>query len=61
MDGLVLEKAVGTPIMGIRRSTLHRLLRNYLPAEALLIGCEAASVEQIDPGTVRVGCGDVWP
>ncbi|MFF7025571.1 FAD-dependent monooxygenase [Streptomyces klenkii] len=58
MDGTVLEKAVGTPIMGIPRSTLHRLLRGSLPTESLLIGSEAGSVEQVDPGTVRVDCGD---
>lgn len=58
MDGAVLEKAVGTPIMGIPRSTLHRLLREALPTGALLIGSEADSVRQIGPGTVRVGCGD---
>ncbi|ELS58921.1 FAD-dependent monooxygenase [Streptomyces viridochromogenes] len=58
MDGAVLEKAVGTPIMGIPRSTLHRLLREALPTEALLIGSEAGSVRQIGPGTVRVRCGD---
>ncbi|MBO8186375.1 FAD-dependent monooxygenase [Streptomyces spirodelae] len=57
MDGAELEKAVGTPIMGIPRSTLHRLLREALPAETLLIGSEASSVEQISPGKVRVGCG----
>jgi 2-polyprenyl-6-methoxyphenol hydroxylase-like FAD-dependent oxidoreductase len=58
MDGSALEKAVGTPIMGIPRSTLHRLLRGSLPAEALLIGSEADWVEQPGPGTVRVGCGE---
>jgi 2-polyprenyl-6-methoxyphenol hydroxylase-like FAD-dependent oxidoreductase len=58
MDGAALEKAVGTPIMGIPRATLHRLLREALPAETLLIGSEADSVRQIGPGTVRVGCGD---
>ncbi|WP_031073481.1 FAD-dependent monooxygenase [Streptomyces sp. NRRL S-118] len=56
MDGAVLERAVGTPIMGIPRSVLHRLLRAALPAEALLIGSEA-TVEQAGPGTVRVDCG----
>ncbi|WP_158822163.1 FAD-dependent monooxygenase, partial [Streptomyces sp. NRRL F-5727] len=44
MDGAALERAVGTPIMGIPRSTLHRLLRAGLPAEALLIGAEVESV-----------------
>ncbi|MEU8548042.1 FAD-dependent monooxygenase [Streptomyces roseoverticillatus] len=58
MDGTALEKAVGTPIMGIPRSTLHRLLRGSLPTESLLIGSEAGSVEQVGPGRVRVDCGD---
>ncbi|AEW98419.1 FAD-dependent monooxygenase [Streptantibioticus cattleyicolor] len=58
MDGAALERAVGTPIMGIPRSTLHRLLREALPAETLLIGSEAGSVERNGPGTVRVACGD---
>jgi 2-polyprenyl-6-methoxyphenol hydroxylase-like FAD-dependent oxidoreductase len=55
MDGSALEKAVGTPIMGIPRSTLHRLLREGLPAGSLAIGSEAATVEQVGPETVRVG------
>ncbi|MFG2333985.1 FAD-dependent monooxygenase [Streptomyces sp. NPDC048604] len=58
MDGSALEKAVGTPIMGIPRSTLHRLLRDSLPSGSLLVGSEATSVEQTGPGTVQVGCGD---
>ncbi|MFJ8011317.1 FAD-dependent monooxygenase [Streptomyces sp. NPDC096339] len=57
MDGAALEKAVGTPIMGIPRATLHRLLRESLPAGTLLIGAEAGPVEQAGPGTVRVACG----
>ncbi|MFE2925190.1 FAD-dependent monooxygenase [Streptomyces goshikiensis] len=57
MDGSALERAVGTPIMGIPRATLHRLLRDALPAEALLTGAEADSLQQVSPGTVRVGCG----
>ncbi|MFF5313590.1 FAD-dependent monooxygenase [Streptomyces massasporeus] len=55
MDGSALEKAVGTPIMGIPRSTLHRLLREGLPAGSLAIDSEAATVEQAGPGTVHVG------
>ncbi|WOX20042.1 FAD-dependent monooxygenase [Streptomyces solicathayae] len=58
MDGSALEKAVGTPIMGIPRATLHRLLRASLPADSLLIGAEAARVEQTGPGTVQVDCGE---
>ncbi|MEU3937219.1 FAD-dependent monooxygenase [Streptomyces sp. NPDC029044] len=57
MDGSALEKAVGTPIMGLPRSALHRLLREALPAGALVIGSEAATVEQAGSGTVHVGCG----
>ncbi|MEV0241568.1 FAD-dependent monooxygenase [Streptomyces sp. NPDC050674] len=58
MDGAALEKAVGTPIMGIPRATLHRLLREALPAETLLIGSEAGWVRQVGPGVVHVGCGE---
>ncbi|MFG2720606.1 FAD-dependent monooxygenase [Streptomyces sp. NPDC048416] len=57
MDGSALEKAVGAPIMGIRRSTLHRLLREALPAGSLLMGSEAATVEEAGAGTVHVGYG----
>ncbi|MEU6774667.1 FAD-dependent monooxygenase [Streptomyces sp. NPDC046759] len=56
MDGSTLEKKVGTPIMGIPRSALHRLLRDALPAESLVTGSEAAGVEQTGPGTVQVDC-----
>ncbi|PBC75359.1 2-polyprenyl-6-methoxyphenol hydroxylase-like FAD-dependent oxidoreductase [Streptomyces sp. TLI_235] len=57
MDGAALERAVGTPITGIPRATLHRLLREALPADSLLIGVEAGPVRQLGPGTVRVDCG----
>ncbi|MFF9431402.1 FAD-dependent monooxygenase [Streptomyces sp. NPDC014746] len=57
MDGSALERAVGTPIQGVPRSVLHRLLREAVPAESLVIGSEAATVEQIGPGTVQVGYG----
>ncbi|MFE6225034.1 FAD-dependent monooxygenase [Streptomyces sp. NPDC057854] len=68
MDGAALERAVGTPIMGIPRSTLHRLLRDALPADALLIGAEVESVTGWEepgpdtrnpttaPGPLRVRC-----
>ncbi|RST13710.1 FAD-dependent oxidoreductase [Streptomyces sp. WAC05374] len=58
MDGAELEKAVGAPIMGIPRSTLHRLLREALPPQALLIGVEAGTVRHTSPRSVRVSCGD---
>ncbi|MER5437061.1 FAD-dependent monooxygenase [Streptomyces sp. NPDC002790] len=58
MDGAALENAVGTPIMGIPRATLHRLLRETLPAEVLRIGREAGPVGQCGPGAVQVECGD---
>ncbi|MFD8636136.1 FAD-dependent monooxygenase, partial [Streptomyces sp. NPDC059656] len=70
MDGAALEEAVGTPIMGIPRATLHRLLREALPAGTLRTGAEAGPVEETDPveGTgpvegigstaLRVACGD---
>ncbi|OIJ84951.1 FAD-dependent oxidoreductase [Streptomyces sp. MUSC 14] len=57
LDGSALEKAVGTPITGIPRSALHRILRDCLPAASLVIGSEVAGVEQAGPGTVQVDCG----
>lgn len=57
MDGAELERAVGTPIMGIPRATLHRLLRAALPAGTLLTGREAGPVTRIGPATVRVDRG----
>ncbi|MEU6389276.1 FAD-dependent monooxygenase [Streptomyces sp. NPDC046939] len=54
MDGAALEKAVGTPIMGIPRATLHRLLREALPDGALTTGSKASAVTQDGPQTVRV-------
>ncbi|ATL25126.1 FAD-dependent monooxygenase [Streptomyces formicae] len=56
MDGSALEEAVGTPIMGIPRATLHRLLRDALPTASLVIGSEVDRVEEVVPGTVHVGC-----
>ncbi|KJY39738.1 FAD-dependent monooxygenase [Streptomyces katrae] len=38
MDGRALERALGTPMAGIPRATLHRLLREALPAHCLRTG-----------------------
>ncbi|MFF3773038.1 FAD-dependent monooxygenase [Streptomyces sp. NPDC002232] len=57
MDGSVLGRAVGTPIQGVPRSVLHRLLREAVPAGSLVIGSEAATVEQNGSGTVQVVYG----
>ncbi|MFB8077287.1 FAD-dependent monooxygenase [Streptomyces sp. NPDC056013] len=57
MDGAALEEAVGTPIMGIPRSALRRLLRASLPAGTLVNDRAADRVEQTGPATVRVGSG----
>ncbi|MGY3339432.1 2-polyprenyl-6-methoxyphenol hydroxylase-like FAD-dependent oxidoreductase [Streptomyces filamentosus] len=57
LDGAALERAVGTPIMGIPRADLHRALRELLPAGVLRTGAEAGPVEEAGPGRVRVGCG----
>ena len=58
MDGAVLERELGTPIVGIPRAVLHRLLREALPPERLLIGAEVMSVDCADPGRVRVPLAD---
>ncbi|MET8468730.1 FAD-dependent monooxygenase [Streptomyces sp. NPDC006422] len=57
LDGFVLESAVGTPIMGIPRATLHRLLREALPTGALTSGIEVEAVDEDGPGGVRVRHG----
>ncbi|MFC5909937.1 FAD-dependent monooxygenase [Streptacidiphilus monticola] len=55
MDGAALERTVGTPILGIPRADLHRLLRAALPPEALLVGTSVDSVSQAEAtGPVRV-------
>ncbi|MEE1811269.1 FAD-dependent monooxygenase [Streptomyces sp. BE133] len=58
MDGAVLERELGTPIVGIPRSVLHRLLRAALPPECLVVGAEVTSVDCSDPARVRVPLGD---
>ncbi|GAB1339960.1 FAD-dependent monooxygenase [Streptomyces sp. E-15] len=58
MDGAVLERELGTPIVGIPRAVLHRLLREALPAGCLVVGTEVMSVDCPDPGRVRVPFAD---
>lgn len=38
MDGAALERALGTPMAGIRRTELHRLLREALPPSCVRVG-----------------------
>ncbi|WP_406376360.1 FAD-dependent monooxygenase [Streptomyces virginiae] len=57
MNGTALEEAVGTPIVGIPRATLHRLLREHLPTDTLRIGTEAGPITQTTPTTARVTYG----
>ncbi|UZJ32700.1 FAD-dependent monooxygenase [Streptomyces endophytica] len=58
MDGVALERELGTPIVGIPRATLHRVLRDALPAGSLLIGAEVTSVDRSDPARVRIPVGE---
>ncbi|GHH86490.1 FAD-dependent monooxygenase [Streptomyces capitiformicae] len=57
MDGAALERELGTPIVGIPRAVLHRLLREALPPECLAVGAEVTSVDDSGPGRVRVPVG----
>ncbi|MGQ4389931.1 FAD-dependent monooxygenase [Streptomyces sp. SAS_270] len=57
MDGAALERELGTPIVGIPRAALHRLLRAALPSESL-VDAEATSVDSSDPSRVRVSTGE---
>ncbi|MDT9686902.1 FAD-dependent monooxygenase [Streptomyces sp. P9(2023)] len=54
MDGAALERALGTPIVGIPRATLHRLLRAELPPETLVVGAEVTELDRAEPGRVRI-------
>lgn len=56
MDGAAVERAVGTPIVGIPRAALHRALRAALPPESLVIGTEATGLDLSDPARPRVTC-----
>ncbi|WP_406141238.1 FAD-dependent monooxygenase [Streptomyces sp. NBC_01089] len=58
MDGAALERALGTPIVGIPRATLHRLLRAALPPGSLVVGADVTSVDRSDPARVLVRHGD---
>ncbi|MFF4084025.1 FAD-dependent monooxygenase [Streptomyces sp. NPDC001777] len=58
MDGAALERELGTPIMGIPRAALHRLLRAALPAGVLVTGAEVTSVDRSDASRVRLAAGD---
>ncbi|WP_405358709.1 FAD-dependent monooxygenase [Kitasatospora sp. NBC_00085] len=49
MDGTALERELGAPIIGIPRAALHRILREALPAESLVIGAEVTAVEAAKP------------
>ncbi|MQS10816.1 FAD-dependent oxidoreductase [Streptomyces kaniharaensis] len=58
MDGAALERELGSPIVGIPRADLHRILREALPAESLVIGAEVTDVATSSPSRVRVTYGD---
>ncbi|GAU67536.1 putative oxidoreductase [Streptomyces sp. NBRC 110611] len=58
MDGDALERALGTPIVGIPRAVLHRLLRAALPPGCLVTGAEVTSVDRSEHTRVRVHTGD---
>ncbi|AJP00333.1 FAD-dependent oxidoreductase [Streptomyces cyaneogriseus subsp. noncyanogenus] len=58
MDGAALERELGTPIVGIPRAVLHRLMRAALPSGCLVTGAEATSADRAAPGRVRVSLED---
>jgi 2-polyprenyl-6-methoxyphenol hydroxylase-like FAD-dependent oxidoreductase len=58
MDGSALERELGTPIVGIPRSVLHRLLRDALPPESVPGGRKAVGVDRTDPKRPRVRLED---
>ncbi|MGW2250609.1 FAD-dependent monooxygenase [Kitasatospora sp. NPDC001660] len=58
MDGVALERELGVPIVGIPRADLHRILRDAIPAECLVIGEEVTDVATVSPSRARVTYGD---
>ncbi|SOD91033.1 FAD-dependent monooxygenase [Streptomyces sp. Ag109_G2-15] len=57
MDGAALARELGTPIVGIPRATLHRLLRAALPPECLRTGVSVPSVDRSAPDRIAVPTG----
>ncbi|WP_406009145.1 FAD-dependent monooxygenase [Streptomyces sp. NBC_00637] len=45
MDGEALERRLGTPVVGVLRADLHRVLREALPAGWVRTGVEVAGVD----------------
>ncbi|MEU4118770.1 FAD-dependent monooxygenase [Kitasatospora sp. NPDC028055] len=57
MDGAALERELGAPIVGIPRADLHRILREALPAESLVIGAEVTDLDTSAPDRITVSHG----
>ncbi|MEV5971407.1 FAD-dependent monooxygenase [Streptomyces sp. NPDC051921] len=54
MDGAALERAVGSPIVGIPRSALHGLLSGALPPDTVRTGVTVAAVTPLGRDRARV-------
>ncbi|WP_454084756.1 FAD-dependent monooxygenase [Georgenia sp. Marseille-Q6866] len=52
VDGAALERELGPSVVGIHREQLHRVLRDALPAGALVTGAEVLDVTAGPPATV---------
>ncbi|MFC3502655.1 FAD-dependent oxidoreductase [Micromonospora krabiensis] len=50
VDGAEMTRLLGTTALGIHRATLHRLLREALPAATLLTGAEVLDVASAEDG-----------
>ncbi|MFF2618426.1 FAD-dependent monooxygenase [Kitasatospora sp. NPDC058046] len=61
MDGAALERELGAPIVGIPRAALHRILREALPADSLVVGAEVTELDTTRPLRVRAGFGGTIP
>ncbi|WP_418960944.1 FAD-dependent monooxygenase [Streptomyces tritici] len=55
MDGAALERALGSPVVGIPRAGLHALLRAALPPQCLVTGARMTALDRSGPDRVRVG------
>ncbi|RZQ66035.1 FAD-dependent monooxygenase [Amycolatopsis suaedae] len=59
LDGAALERDLGSPILGVARSVLHRVLRDALPDGVLSIGTEIHTVDAVGDADLVVAADGV--
>ncbi|KUO14112.1 hypothetical protein AQJ58_03445 [Streptomyces sp. DSM 15324] len=59
MGGAALERRLGTPVVGVLRADLHRVLREALPAGCMRNGEEVTGLGEL-PDADLVVAADGW-